>query len=137
MSRRTAKVEDFDDDTDLPLPSRPLPNTGTRGPLLQQVDSDEEDDLETGNEPTAGPATIPQFQPRPPPPPQTQYEAPIQMIDKLKPDQKTYVQLITSRYQNDQHFPDGHASTLSTSMPSVPTARALVAYPARKASGGH
>jgi len=90
MSRRTAKVEDFDDDTDLPLPSRPLPNTGTRGPLLQQVDSDEEDDLETGNEPTAGPATTPQFQPRPPPPPQTQYEAPIQMIDKLKPDQKTW-----------------------------------------------
>jgi len=89
MARRAAIVEDFDDDTDLPLPSRPLPNTGTGGPLLQEVDSDEEDDLETGNEPTAGPATTPQFQPSPPST-QAQYEAPIQMINKLQPDQKTW-----------------------------------------------
>ena len=44
MSRRTAIVEDFDDDTDLPLPSRPLPNTGSRGPLLQEISSDHESD---------------------------------------------------------------------------------------------
>ena len=45
MSRRAAIVEDeFDDDTDLPLPSRPLPNTGTRGPLLEAIDGDDDDD---------------------------------------------------------------------------------------------
>jgi hypothetical protein len=88
MSRRTAIVEEFDDDTDLPLPSRPLPNTGAKGPLLQEVDS-EEDDLETGNEPTAGPATSSQFHPRPPP--QVQHEAQSQSINELNPDQKLCV----------------------------------------------
>ena len=45
MPRRTAAiVEEFDDDTDLPLPSRALPNTGTRGAILEEigVDSDRE-----------------------------------------------------------------------------------------------
>jgi signal recognition particle subunit SRP19 len=43
MTRRTAVIEEFDDDTDLPLPSRPL-NTGPRGPLLEEIGhSDEED----------------------------------------------------------------------------------------------
>lgn len=37
MSRRAAIVEEFDDDTDLPLPSQPLPNTGSRGPLLEEI----------------------------------------------------------------------------------------------------
>jgi signal recognition particle subunit SRP19 len=91
MSHRTAIVEEFDDDTDLPLPSRPLPNTGTRGPLLQEIDSDQEDDLETGNEPTAGPATTSQFQPKPPP--QVQHDPRVQPINELNPDQKTYVLL--------------------------------------------
>ncbi|KAH8101801.1 signal recognition particle SRP19 subunit [Cristinia sonorae] len=44
MSRRAAIVEEFDDDTDLPLPSKPLPNTGTRGPLLEAIDSDSDND---------------------------------------------------------------------------------------------
>ncbi|OWZ62676.1 hypothetical protein AYX14_04029 [Cryptococcus neoformans] len=43
-------VEDyFDDDTDLPLPSssRPtLPNTGTRGALLEEITSDDEGDMD-------------------------------------------------------------------------------------------
>ena len=46
MSRRAAVVEEFDDDTDLPLPNKPLPNTGARGALLEHIDgsdSDEED----------------------------------------------------------------------------------------------
>ncbi|KAJ7598557.1 signal recognition particle, SRP19 subunit [Mycena floridula] len=37
MSRRTAIVEEFDDDTDLPLPNQPLPNTGSKGPLLEEI----------------------------------------------------------------------------------------------------
>lgn len=44
MSRRTAIIEEFDDDTDLPLPSRSLPNTGTHGALLEAIDSDISDD---------------------------------------------------------------------------------------------
>ncbi|KAF8899786.1 hypothetical protein CPB84DRAFT_1680990 [Gymnopilus junonius] len=43
MSRKAAIVEEFDDDTDLPLPSHPLPNTG-KGPLLEEIRSDNDDD---------------------------------------------------------------------------------------------
>ncbi|ESK96285.1 signal recognition particle protein [Moniliophthora roreri MCA 2997] len=63
MSRRAAIVEEFDDDTDLPLPQKPLPNTGTQGPLLQEIDSDDDD----FPPPLAGPASPPssrsQFRP--------------------------------------------------------------------------
>ena len=53
MSRRAAIVEEFDDDTDLPLPSRSLPDTGSRGAILEEIansdddggDSDEAPDL--------------------------------------------------------------------------------------------
>lgn len=52
MSRRTATVEEeFDDDTDLPLPSR-LPNTGTRGAILEEIgiEYDREVDEHNGDE---------------------------------------------------------------------------------------
>lgn len=53
MSRRAAIVEEFDDDTDLPLPSRSLSDTGLRGAILEEIadsnddggDSDEAPDL--------------------------------------------------------------------------------------------
>ncbi|EIM81982.1 uncharacterized protein STEHIDRAFT_114659 [Stereum hirsutum FP-91666 SS1] len=32
-------IEEFDDDFDLPLPSRPLPNTGTHGAILEEISS--------------------------------------------------------------------------------------------------
>jgi signal recognition particle subunit SRP19 len=44
-------VEEFDDDTDLPLPSQPLPHTGSRGPILEAISSDE-DDLPTLGQPS-------------------------------------------------------------------------------------
>ena len=45
MSRRAAIVEEeFDDDTDLPLPNKPLPNTGARGALLEELDISEDED---------------------------------------------------------------------------------------------
>lgn len=46
MARHTHPIieEDFDDDTDLPLPSKPLPNFGTRGALIQAIDSESDDD---------------------------------------------------------------------------------------------
>lgn len=66
MSKRGAYIEEFDDDTDLPLPNQPLPNTGARGHLLEEIDSD--DDLDFTS-PQAGPASPPaaksQFRPHP------------------------------------------------------------------------
>jgi signal recognition particle subunit SRP19 len=65
MSRRTAIVEDdFDDDTDLPLPSRPLPNTGTKGALLEEIHISD-DEFEPS--PRAGPASTvqPSFRTQP------------------------------------------------------------------------
>lgn len=53
MSRRTTTIEeDFDDDTGLPLTSRALPNTGTRGAILEEIgiDSDQEADEDYGDE---------------------------------------------------------------------------------------
>jgi len=54
MPLRPPTVEDaFDDDTDLPLPSRALLNTGTGGALLEEVGSD--DEMEIPTEPTQNP----------------------------------------------------------------------------------
>jgi len=43
MSRRAPIVEEFDDDTDLPLPSLSLPDTGSRGAILEEI-ADTDDD---------------------------------------------------------------------------------------------
>lgn len=59
MSRRAVVIEEeFDDDTELPLPNRALPNTGTKGAILEAFSDDEDD--EGGNStpgPASGPAT--------------------------------------------------------------------------------
>jgi len=69
MPPRTAVVEDFDDDTDLPLPARPLP-TVPRGALLEEiVASDDDDSSDDQDEPAAGPASPPNAQFRPVKPP--------------------------------------------------------------------
>lgn len=44
MSRRAAIVEEFDDDTDLPLPSHSLPNTGSRGAIIEEIAGSDDDD---------------------------------------------------------------------------------------------
>ncbi|KIK70246.1 hypothetical protein GYMLUDRAFT_34732 [Collybiopsis luxurians FD-317 M1] len=66
MSRKAVLVEDeFDDDTDLPLPNRSLPNTGAKGPLLQEIDSDDDsDDLDLNTSQRAGPASPPASRPQ-------------------------------------------------------------------------
>ncbi|KDR72566.1 hypothetical protein GALMADRAFT_39294, partial [Galerina marginata CBS 339.88] len=56
-------VEEFDDDTDLPLPSQPLPNTGSRGPLLEEMHISD-DEFEPHINSKAGPAS-PRYQGRP------------------------------------------------------------------------
>jgi hypothetical protein len=43
MSPRAAIVEEFDDDTDLPLPSRSLPNTGSHGAILEAIANSDDD----------------------------------------------------------------------------------------------
>ncbi|KAH9477945.1 Signal recognition particle 19 kDa protein [Psilocybe cubensis] len=63
MSRRAAIVEEFDDDTDLPLPSFPLPNTGSRGPLLEELHISD-DEFEPRGSQKAGPASPTRYQPR-------------------------------------------------------------------------
>ena len=53
MSRRTTTIEEeLDDDTSLSLPNRALPNTGTRGAILEEIgiDSDREVDEDNGDE---------------------------------------------------------------------------------------
>ncbi|EPQ53625.1 signal recognition particle, SRP19 subunit [Gloeophyllum trabeum ATCC 11539] len=67
MSRRTAILEEFDDETDLPLPSRPLPNTGARGAILEEIEYDLDDEREPVP-PKAGPASPSQQQQFRPPP---------------------------------------------------------------------
>jgi signal recognition particle subunit SRP19 len=65
MARRAAIVEEFDDDTDLPLPSRPL-DLDARGPLLEEIGaSDDEDNADDTDEGT-GPGTASHSQFRPP-----------------------------------------------------------------------
>jgi signal recognition particle subunit SRP19 len=60
MSRRAAIVEEFDDDTDLPLPSMPLPNTGSRGPLLEELHIDDDQfNFNQSQSSRAGPASPP------------------------------------------------------------------------------
>ncbi|KAJ4468875.1 signal recognition particle, SRP19 subunit [Lentinula aciculospora] len=67
MSRKAVLVEDeFDDDTDLPLPARALPNTGAKGAVLQEIaaDNDSEYDLDLNTSQRAGPASPPSSQPQ-------------------------------------------------------------------------
>jgi len=44
MSPRAAVVEEFDDDTDLPLPSLSLPDTGARGAILEEIMDTDDDE---------------------------------------------------------------------------------------------
>ena len=58
--------EEFDDDTDLPLPSF-IPNAGTRGPILQQIDDGEMQSDSDDDERQPGPASFsaqPRFAPQ-------------------------------------------------------------------------
>jgi len=57
MSRKAAVIEEFDDDTELPLPSQPLPNMGARGPLLEAIQSSDDEDDEDDYPSRAGPAS--------------------------------------------------------------------------------
>ena len=59
MPPRATVEEVYDDPDDLPLPSKALPNMGTRGALLEEITSDDEDDMEIPFEPTIVPRSAP------------------------------------------------------------------------------
>lgn len=117
MSRKaTVLVEDeFDDNTDLPLPIKPLPNTGAKGPLLQEIASDDDsEDLDfISQSQRAGPAS--------PPPSQSQFrpdsasQLPKNTVTDITP-YKSYVLVIRlvryriteTIYQMDMHIPYLH-----------------------------
>lgn len=64
MARRTAVVEEFDDDTDLPLLSHPLP-TDAHGALLEQIGVSDDESSDDLDEAVAGPASPSHSQFRP------------------------------------------------------------------------
>jgi hypothetical protein len=133
MSRRAAIVEEeFDDDTDLPLPSHPLPNTGTIGPLLQELNiSDDEFDPPPNQR--AGPASPPSAQPtfRVPP----GYDIKDSVTD-LTPYKK-FVRYSCTEITLMLLFAAGHASTQFISTPSAPTGLGSGAYRGSMPFGGH
>ncbi|KAG6813066.1 hypothetical protein H0H92_014338 [Tricholoma furcatifolium] len=66
MSRRAAIVEDeFDDDTELPLPTHVLPNTGTRGPLLEEMHISDDEFEPSQQAGPASPSAKAQYKPAP------------------------------------------------------------------------
>ncbi|EJD05435.1 signal recognition particle, SRP19 subunit [Fomitiporia mediterranea MF3/22] len=67
MSRRAQPTieDEFDDDTDLPLPARSLPDPGSKGALVQAIDSDSDDDqsdteVNISNPGPASPSQLPE-----------------------------------------------------------------------------
>ena len=136
MSRRAAVVEEFDDDTDLPLPSMPLPNTGARGPILQELhdDSDEDDHLDKSYR--AGPASPPKQQPF-----SHQWSSSDTEGGKVTDTTpyKTYVSDTsddTLLFYVTNLFSDGHVYIPSTLMPSVHMEQAKDELLAPRACGG-
>lgn len=59
MPPRATVEEVYDDPDDLPLPSKALPNTGTRGALLEEITSDDDEDMEIPLQPTIAPRAAP------------------------------------------------------------------------------
>jgi hypothetical protein len=53
MSRRTEIIDEFDDDTDIPLPSRPLNTSGTRGAILEEIGVSSDEDKPRASRPSA------------------------------------------------------------------------------------
>jgi hypothetical protein len=59
MSRHAPIVEEFDDDTDLPLPSQSLPDTGSRSAILEEiVDTDDDNDDGDGEDSDEAPELL-------------------------------------------------------------------------------
>jgi hypothetical protein len=136
MSRRAAIVEEFDDDTDLPLPSRSLLSSGSRGAILEEIagsdddggDSDEAPDL-LDDSSISGPALQP--------------SARDTRVTDITPYKKCADRLISNM---TSHFPaiaprsnmclGGRVSTQYTSMRSDHTELVLGGYHDPRACGG-
>jgi len=136
MSRRAAVIDEFDDDVDLPLPARPLPNTGSRGAILREITDDDDGNDDYGNEddgneappprrPAAGPAS-------------SQQPGTVTDITPYKKCVAIYSLSQTQRaYQSPDAVSGGHVSIPSTLTQSSRTALALAVYLAKRVCGGH
>ena len=112
MARRTAVVEEFDDDTDLPLPSRSL-LTNARGPLLEEIGaSDDGDSSDEPDEAAPGPASPSHSQARPTPSLTPSAKPPSNTITDITPYKKYACplsrSLTPSREQMDVHISNIH-----------------------------
>ena len=149
--RNQPVIEEFDDDTDLPLPSRPLPNTGDKGAILQSIDSDDEDMSEPGEDVFArgwpkhpGPAS-PSNVGNPFGAAQQQPGAPL--VTDLTPYKKyvrwfdrvfvTLTILFTKHLKHNIAHEDGPAFIPSTLMLSAHSQLALVVSQEKNQYGGH
>ena len=125
MARRTAVVDEFDDDTDIPLPARPL-LANPRGPLLEQIGaSDDDQSSDDPDEATAGSAS--QSHP-------LSAKPPSNTITDITP-YKRYAALL-ERTPRLIPPPDGRAYIQYTSTQSGPMAAASAGLHAKRASGG-
>lgn len=148
MSRRVQPTieEDFDDDTDLLLPSRPLPNTGLRGALLQEVSDDEDDEEDEDEDDIGGAAQLmrPTAGAGPASPSQgggfgLSQQGAQNTISDLTPYKKCVAHIHSLHHVHKPSLTiaaDGHASIPFTLTLSAPTAPAYDAFRARRASGG-
>lgn len=104
MSRRAAIVEDdFDDDTDLALPSRPLPNTGTRGPLLEAIGPEDDGDDSDGEDSDDAPDLIPGSASRQQQ--QTQHAENVNVVTDITPYKKCVLnRCVAGCYADQRHY---------------------------------
>jgi hypothetical protein len=130
MTRKAAIVEEFDDDTDLPLPSQPLPSTG-HGPLLQEIDIEDDPEPSYRAGP-ASPSSQPQFRPDTSGPYRLE---PKNTVTDITP-YKTCVPLIFLRLSDNERATDGRVSILYISMQNVHMAQVNVEWNVRRAYGG-
>ena len=136
MARRVAAVvEEFDDDTDLPLPSRPLP-IDPRGALLEEIGaSDDEDISDDLDETVPGPASPSNSQLRPTPSLGPSPKPPSNTITDITPYKKyTHPPLLRSTSLITRA--DGRAYIQYTLTQSDLMAEVSVGSHARRASGG-
>jgi hypothetical protein len=133
MSHRTEIVEEFDDDTDLPLPNLSLPNTGPRGAILEEISSSDDESDGSSEQDVYGA----RYPPGPASPAsQSQFRAPgtAGTVTDITP----YKSCVLHHHLALVHFaPAGHVSIQSTSMQRDLMELASVVYPVRNVSGGH
>lgn len=133
MARRTAVVEEFDDDTELPLPSRSL-LTDARGALIEEIGASDDDSSDDADETTPGPASPSHSQIRPTPSLGPSAKPPSNTVTDITPYKRYACPLWFSLGLITRV--DGRAYIQYTLTQSDPMAEASAGSRARRASGG-